>query len=861
MAICAELRRGESTVQITGKDDFLAIFKTPEVISKIGKIREATRLEEEYRTAGRIPESKEQKRIIGENKSSLPGMVFQCSSFKVHNWTDKKNVNHGDAAWRHQEHAILNGLFMVDIDHVEEPRKMWESFMANGLSNWEPFFAFVTPSGRGLKIVMPADVSKGNLASNQDAFARAFGIAVDEKTKDASRLSFVSTYDDILLFDERLLTYENEAFIKKYQDKYNDGSSDQDLFETRSEEGFSLKVEAGGLKENTEEAEKEAEKLEDWVKAQMALIRQKEVPEIIEEYEKKTYKGVKVLDLINAYFNGEAPAEGERHDALLKFASDLRHIVERIPKAVYYYCLKLPFVQDLAREGDPVVDTIHDALGYKYTSFLPKRFAVALKDANASKVSSLNDAVTADTIEERFREFGERFEEMFNYFPCMREACEGFRTPSIPAVIFATGCLYGTLATRTWWYHYHEPLYMRRLNYEIFIIADPASGKSGIGNLYKLILSPVIAKDKAYNDEINKYKFGRRDREFATKEEKKKPLIYPQSKVRIHGPRTANNIFIEDMVNNVEDVDGMPLHIHLFTFSAELDNASLASKGGQWIDKSGFELLAFHNEEDNQQYRNVDSVSGPFDVFWNFIYTGTPFSLYRKVTKANFGSGLSTRLAVIPLCAEKFKMLEYNKTTTRQQKSRETLKEWAYRINDVKGELKIETLVRLTYDWTDELMKIAGETQDDCLAFLIKRVSYYGINVAVPFIIMRHWDTFKESGELKIDEHDKDLVNLIMEIQLYSQKIYFGKFTEHYFAERSSDISEKAPSNINTKTVQQLAKLPSEFTHTDMEKVFDMTRNYARLLTHRWIVEGLITKRERSKKAAIFDKTEKGKNV
>ena len=280
MAICAELRRGESTVQITGKDDFLAIFKTPEVISKIGIIREATRLEEEYRTVGRIPESKEQKKIIGENKSSLPGMVFQCSSFKVHNWTDKKNVNHGDAAWRHQEHAILNGLFMVDIDHVEEPRKMWETLMAGGLSKWEPFFAFVTPSGKGLKIVMPADVSKGNLASNQDAFARAFGIAVDEKTKDASRLSFVSTYDDILLFDERLLTYENEAFIKKYQDKYNDGSSDQDLFETRSEECKSRNEEG---KTRNEEGGKRKEKcsaIEKWPKSHTVryLLHLDEIP-------------------------------------------------------------------------------------------------------------------------------------------------------------------------------------------------------------------------------------------------------------------------------------------------------------------------------------------------------------------------------------------------------------------------------------------------------------------------------------------------------------------------------------------------------------------------------------------------------
>jgi hypothetical protein len=308
------------------------------------------------------------------------------------------------------------------------------------------------------------------------------------------------------------------------------------------------------------------------------------------------------------------------------------------------------------------------------------------------------------------------------------------------------------------------------------------------------------------------------------------------------------------MVNNTEDVDGTPLHLHLFTFSAELDSAALASKGGQWIDKSMFELLAFHNEEDNQQYRNVDSVTGPFDVYWNFIYTGTPFSLYRKVTKDNFGSGLSTRLAVIPLCAEKFKMLEYNKTTTRQQAARETLKEWAYRIDTVKGELKIEPLVRLVYKWTADLMSVAAQTQDEGLAFLIKRVSFYGINVALPFIIMRHWQVFNEKHELPIDQKDKDLVLLIMEVQLFSQKIYFGKFTEHYFQERSTDVSEKAPATIDTKPLRQLAMLPESFTYKDIEGKLGITSSYSRILVSRWVAEGLVVKEESVRKKAVFFK-------
>lgn len=845
MAICAEIARGTKTVLVKDREHLFAILDLPEVREKIPVVRENTEQELNAKKVGLTMKAKEFKGKAAVAKSKLPGIVFQCSTFKVHNWTDKNNVDHGDGEWRHQEYGVLNGLFMVDIDHVDNPDDLWKALLEKGLMDWHPFYAFKTPSGHGLKIVMPADVKRGNLASNQAAFAKNFGVENDDSTIDSSRLSFVSLREDVYLITDELFTYENEEFKKKYQDAYADGSSEQDLFESGNEE-------RGNGKENTCEAGELS--LDDWVKSQVALIREKKELEVIDELEKKTYKGVKVYDLINGYFNGEPPEDGERHDTLLKFAADLRHIVERIPKAVFYYTLRMPWVQDLLREGDPVVDTIHDALGYKYTSFLPKRFSTALKDANKAKMDGLNEEINEDLIQKRFNDFGERFEEMFKVFPCMEEACEGFRVSSYPAIIFATACLYGTLATRAWWFHYHEPLYMRRLNYEIFIIADPASGKSGIGNLYKLILSPIIANDQVYNDATNKYKKSRRQRETSSKEMKKDPLVYPESKVRIHGTRTANNVFIEDMVNNTEDVDGTPLHLHLFTFSAELDSAALASKGGQWIDKSMFELLAFHNEEDNQQYRNVDSVTGPFDVYWNFIYTGTPFSLYRKVTKDNFGSGLSTRLAVIPLCAEKFKMLEYNKTTTRQQAARDTLKEWAYRIDTVKGELKIEPLVKLVYKWTADLMSVAAQTQDEGLAFLIKRVSFYGINVALPFIIMRHWQVFNEKHELPIDQKDKDLVLLIMEVQLFSQKIYFGKFTEHYFQERSTDVSEKAPATIDTKPLRQLAMLPESFTYKDIEGKLGITSSYSRILVSRWVAEGLVVKEESVRKKAVFFK-------
>jgi hypothetical protein len=224
--------------------------------------------------------AKECKGQAAQLKSSLPCIVFQCSTFKEHEWIDSKNVNHGVGRWRHQDQCVLNGLFMVDIDHVADPRALWKELMDKGLKSWNPVFGFVTPSGSGLKIVMPTDVSRGNLASHQAAFAKEFGVEVDEKCKDASRLSFVSSYDDIIIFTADLLTYSNEEFINKYQDKYSDGSSDQDLFESPAD-----------AQKSPEKTEGNEENLEVWVKSQIALIREKKEPEIIEEYEKKTYKG------------------------------------------------------------------------------------------------------------------------------------------------------------------------------------------------------------------------------------------------------------------------------------------------------------------------------------------------------------------------------------------------------------------------------------------------------------------------------------------------------------------------------------------------------------------------------------------
>ena len=848
MAICAELQRGTPTFPVGKMDDLLALFKDVQEKGTIRKIRDLLEQASTAEAAGLKDKMKEFQKQANIEKCTLPGVIFQASTFKEHEWIDSKKVNHGTGAWRHQPYVVMNGLYIIDIDHVDNPHQLWQDLQEKGLEKWHPFFAFVSPSGHGLKIVLPCDIKTGNIAANQAAFAAAFGVEVDPKCKDASRLTFVSNYNDILMYKNEVITYENEEYVAKWNGRYNDGSADGNL--------FSADTPKPADSPDNQPAVDSGAFLGNMLKRMSGATG--EFP-VMEEYENLRYRGIAVSDLINEYFGGEPPKEGDRHDSMMRFVRDVRHILDNKDKAVIYWTLKLPFVQDLWKEGDNIGRDISDSLSYKYTPYMPQAFKKAIKKLKTEVLQESTENLSEELINQRYNEFGEQFKNMFKYFPCMQEATSKFAVSSYPAVLFSVACMYGTLATRLFYYHCHEPELKRRLNSEVFVIADPASGKSGIGSLYKIIMAPLIVEDKVYNDSINKNKKAHKVNE-SVKDKERQKIEVVESKVRIHGSRTANNVFIEDMVNNVEEIDGELVHLHLFTFDSELEAAQVASRAGQWIDKTIFELKAFHNEEDNQQYRNVDSISGPFDVYWNLVYTGTPYSLYRKVNDRNFGSGLSTRLAVIPLAPDKFKMMPFNKNARTNQGFNETLKMWAFRMDSVKGELPIWPLVERTWKWTNDLMMIAAQSKDEALAFMIKRVSYYGINCSVPFILMRHWDEWQAKHTLTMDEHDFELCDLFMEVQLFSQKNYFGRMTEKYCENSHKQVEEQSSENIHTKTVTMLRQMPNEFSRMVLMKKLGIAQSYAGVLISRWLRDELVVQKN-DKKPRKYIKTKKGEIV
>jgi len=767
-------------------------------------------------------------------KRKLPAFIFQATFDE----TTSKSGKTG--AWRKQAATRLTGLVVMDVDHIENPLTMYQGWVEKALDfkALGIVLIYITPSGKGLKIVFKADVAKGNLIDNQHAMAKVLGVEVDESCKDASRMSFICKETDILYLDKELFTYENKEFGEKYDAEYRAGHS----ADTKP-----AAVASASVKQ---------------VSAEGGQVDVESVP--------LKWRGYDVQRIIDARYADKLPcaADSNRHTESLKLATDLLLMLDGDKAQVQRIVEAQSWVKEIIDERDENVgQTVESAASCiaekekKYASALPsKAMLAAIQESCGKTYQEITKAQTAavtlkdDDMSRWLWEWGAEIEALSEEYPLLKDICKGLKRNQYPAALFVAGGLMMTLMTRCTYRFYHRPEELRRLNNSTLIIGDPASGKSFATRLFKLLASPIVAADKIGKDAINVYREQMRTKG-ANKEKPKKPKVV----VRIHPARTSNAQFIQDMVNAVEDVNGEPMQLHMLTFDTELDNTLSLQKGGSYIDKQALQLKAFHNEEDGQAYSNVDSVFQEFYVIWNFIYTGTPIALKKMVNEQNFGSGLATRLTCIPLPATNFEMM--SRESFVDYDSDERLKAWAEKLDKMKGELSVQKIVDELYDWTARRMEDAKENDSKADEMLLKRCAYHGLNFAAPFIVMRHWDKMHQDGnywcgEFETDEVDWKLAELIVNIQYACQRHYFGAMAENYFDNKLKDASVNV--QRKQKTFEAFDRLPDEFTIEDVVRCFNLGSSAsARKKVTRLCRDHLIEKisEEKGGQKALFQKT------
>lgn len=761
---------------------------------------------DERRSKKRMPTSdlERVKLYIGQKKTSLPAVIPTVTHF-----TESKDRWGRVGLWRVQSNGYLSGLDVVDGDHVPDPEARIEEWLQReDFKDLGIVWIFITPSGEGIKVVFKAREEWGNLQDNAYQMAEILGILdyCDSQTKNSDHAHFIPKMSDVKYIDwEELFAYENPAYEARYGEAYRRGESAptqprwQELERQRSEQrkGQTSTVTPQG---NTPTASASAQ------------------PVALSEREQTI-----VMALNGRY--GETIAEGRRHETWIsETAPWLLLLTDNNADRALAMGRELNYVKNWT---DQTAGELEDCIATVQKKPLlrrrPKALVELLEKAGINKdLPTVVDRNADPMADLPFNQWCDEIEELFPEYPCLREVCLPHPRRLWPFLLFASAAMMGTCMTLCYYKFYANKTIRCRLNYIILGVGDPASGKGTLSRLQELLLAPIIEADMLADDATNSWK-EMKGNAATNHDTKARDKIYN----RMFGPRASNTEFIRSMINYKMMVDGEEMNCHLITVDSEKDNSINMSKSGGWQNRDIMVLKSFHNEFDSQHYSNNQSVSGRFRIFWNQVETCTPPTLKRLVNERNFNSGLDTRMATIPMGKPDFDMMPLESEDDMfLEKANETLKQWAYKLDQRRGELPLWPLVEHVHQWCDERRAIAEfNDKDQADWLLIKRVPYYGINVSAPYIDMRHWEERENTGTYVIDDIDRRLCDLVLDIQYRTQLHWYYDLHRLYYDNQLRDAAQQR--RRSNKFIECFRQLPEEFSTEQFAQIFGYANNRA----------------------------------
>ena len=741
------------------------------------------------------------KWYIAQQKLSLPAVILTIAYF-----LESKDRWGRLGLWRLQQFGYLSGLAVVDGDHVPNPEeRITEWLKREDFNDLGIVWIFITPSGEGVKVWFKAREDWGNLQDNAYQMAEILGILdyADGQTKNSDHAHFIPKADDVKYIDwEELFTYENPAYEARYGEAYRRGESEptqprwQELERLRKEQRKGLTGNAA---------------------SQSSSQAPQTQPTALSEREQDIVKA------LNAHY-GETIAEGHRHETFLsETAPWLLLLTDNNAQKALSIGRALDYVKNWtdqsADELENCIATVRKKpLLRKRPKELEEILAKAgIKDEQPAVAGGKNANPLAALP---FDRWCATIEILFDVYPCLREVCEPHPRRLWPFLLFASAAMMGTCMDLCYYYFYANESERTRLNYIIWGVGDPTSGKHSLERLMNLLLAPIIAESEIADDSTNTWK-ETTDAKGANKEKDIRPAIFN----RLFGYRSSNSEFIRSMINCKEEVDGEMMGRHMVTVSSEKDLE--IGKSGSWISRSNMVLLSFHGEYDDQHFSNKQSVSGRYRVFWNICETFTPPTLTKLVNERSVNSGLDTRTATIPMGEDDFKMMPLRrKEDSKVAAYNQTLLNWAYKLDQRRGELPLWPLVEHVHQWCDERRAIAEfNDRDKADWLLIKRVPYYGISISAPFIDMRHWEEREQTGTYTIDSQDLALCDLVLDIQYRTQHFWYYELHRMYYDNQLRDAAQQR--RRSNKFIECFRQLPEEFSTEQFAQVFGYANNRA----------------------------------
>lgn len=573
--------------------------------------------------------------------------------------------------------------------------------------------------------------------------------------------------------------------------------------------------------------------------------------------------GQNIADFIAELYPDGVPT-GSRHKSALCLAYDLLVMLDGNKQLAAQALKRINWVQDIINErGEREIDDIVSAADKKLKKRESETFSyprpspqmrAAIERLTHRKYSQLVSTIQAQDgtegadIVRILERMGRRIERLFPYYPLLRLFCHGLQRKHYVAAMFVGSAFAMNLMTRMWYRFWPAPGQHCRLNHLLELIGRLGSQKRFAVGLYEIMMRPIEQADKPQVDALNRWKAERAQNNGAAKNKTPEPKgIYRRL------PAESSAAAVRDAeLNARETIDGEEIYLHISQFDTELQNTLDQMKKSHFSALYTLWLKAFHNEPHGALLKSATSVVGEWPVHYNAVYTGTKHALDQQVNIRNYATGLPTRITAVPMADSNYEMMENKEYTDDDRQRDEQLQEWAYRLDNTKGEIPCKDISDALYQWTSRRMDDARENQSMADEDLLKRPCWHAINFALPLIVSRHWDMMQAdtdgrmtcSSQFATDKTDRQLALLIADAQYTFQQYFFGSIAEQHYDDQQ--IKDASQHKHQKATILAFRRLPDPFTSDDVRREYhyDSTGSVCSRLKH--LVDDGLAKRIRS---------------
>lgn len=530
--------------------------------------------------------------------------------------------------------AQPSGLFMLDIDHVDNPFELYSKQIASRTAELWIVYVGKTASTHGLRIVAKCRPELFSLEECQRWLANKLKVEYDGVCKDFARCSFLVHDSYTYYMDAKAIWQEEADDMCKY--KVDAAPAGQQLT----------------------------------IPGTDAAPAQTETP--------TDYKGVPYSDICEEWlkYTGGEPKEGERNARLYKLALRLRYITDfnaATMKAV------------LPRYGLPETEVdqlIHSALNTPRAADMQKDLREVLE--------RIDKRIKLQGDEEEIPDIITDTQTLPPLPPVLRQWARispaDFKTAVTLCQLPILGALGSRLRARYLDGKMHSP------SFQVSLEAPQASGKSFMVRLVETELAPMIQadeaqkeKEKEYADKVAEMKMlnikvnaDNKDEILGTK---------PQGIVRFL-PAT---ISITKMLMRLHAAKGL----HCFAYAEEIDTVYRAYKRG-FSSLSELLRVAFDNGRYGQDYASENSFSGDVFVYYNTLFSGTPKAMRRFYPDVE--DGLVSRVLFVTLPDQFGKpMPEWDEMTTEEKTNMDIALERLNEISLIGDEVQPEHVLNMDY--------------------------------------------------------------------------------------------------------------------------------------------------------------------